>query len=120
MSDTTLLEDKNRRSSGLFLRILHHDIHNLFALDLLHPMRHACRHANEVAFGQMMFFAAGDALPTNFTCALRAAANDGSASHKLASAINHIPNVRLLLMHLRLTGKRAPKQNRGVRWRPFN
>ena len=64
------------RSSGLFFRVLYHDVHNLFAFNFLNPVRHARGNADEVTFGDMVFVSSGDARTANLSWAGRCAIND--------------------------------------------
>src|SRR5215470_11459966 len=41
----------------LLLRVLHDDIHNFLAVDLLHPMRDPRGYSDEIAFGKVMTIA---------------------------------------------------------------
>ena len=52
-------------------RVLHHDVHDIFAFNFLHPMRDASRNADKVAFGEMVFVSSGDARTANLSWAGR-------------------------------------------------
>src|SRR5215469_15052788 len=95
----------------LFVRVLHHDVHDFIAGDLLDPVRHSGGYPDEIAFREPMFFAALNSRSPNLARLGLSSSHYRASRYQGAAAVDHIPHVRLALVHLGFSRLGATKQN---------